>query len=85
MTIVDPCIAAVLSFDPAIVANPVNYVLFATADVQSILASDILSSETLAVCPALQIDIVNSDLTPIDPAIFNHDPSLETFTTYSTD
>ena len=85
MTILNPCVDAVLSFDPATVPNPLDYVLFAPTNVQKVSFTTIFSSETLAICPDIAITVVKDDLTPIDGAVFSHDPQAETLTTFSED
>lgn len=83
VTIVDPCIAALLTIDPSIVPVPYEYTLFYVANVLSIPVTAVTSSETIAVCPSIVITITKDDLTAIDSAVFTHDPLAETLTTYS--
>lgn len=85
VTIVDPCISATLSFDPTMTPSPYDYLLQAPADIQSIPVAKVLSAETLATCPSIELSIVNDDLTPIDSSIFIYDAVAETLTSESSD
>lgn len=73
VTIMDPCVLATLTFDATIVPTPYEYLLQAPADVQTILSSNVLSSETLVTCPLVELLVVRDDLSPIDAAVFTFD------------
>ena len=85
VTIRDPCTIATLTIDPTIVPSPYEYLLSSAADVQSILSSNVLSSETIVTCPPVELSVVKDDSNPIDAAIFTFDQAATTLTSFSND
>ena len=85
VTIIDPCTIATLTIDPTIVPSPYEYMLQSPSDVQSILSSKVVGSETNVTCPPIELSVVKDDLSPIDAAVFTFSSSSSTLTSFSND
>ena len=82
--IIDPCIAATFTIDPAIFPNPFEYIVTQTANVQNLLDSAVTSTETLAACPDIVFTIVNRDFSAFDATVFTFNTANQSLTTFST-
>ena len=85
LTLIDPCITAAFTFDPAILPTPYEYVVSFPKDVQTLLDSAITSSEKEAICPDIIFSVTNQDTTAIDPTVFVFSPMTQTLSTESAD
>ena len=80
VTLIDPCVAATLTVNAAILTSTsIEYTLYATADSQVLLTNNVSSDESTATCPAIELDILNSDDSPLDATVFNFTSATSTF------
>ena len=71
VTLVDPCIAATLTVNAAILTSTsIAYSVYTTADSQTLSTSNVSSTETTATCPAIELDILNDNGTAFDSSVF---------------
>ena len=70
ITIVDPCVTAMFTIDTFILPVPYEYVISKPADTQVLLDAAITSSETIATCPDIILQVMNRDWSPIDASVF---------------
>ena len=86
ITLVDPCIAATLTVNAAILTSTsITYALYNPADSQVLSTSNVSSDEVTATCPAIELDVLNSDGSALDSAVFTFTSGTSTFEIESSD
>ena len=70
-------LSPVTQFGPVI-----NYSIYKPADLQSTAAAEVIESETVAVCPALEFVVINQDGSALDTSVFTEANALD-FSTFS--
>ena len=83
VTIVDPCIAATFTLDPAIFPNPFEYIVTQTAIAKTILDSAVTSTETLVICPDIEFSLLKRDHSAYDASVFTFNTLVQSLTTFS--
>ena len=83
---IDPC-EAIPIMDPSIITSPIDYNVHSLSTATTITLDDSLVSysPTSGLCPALEIDIVHSDDSPINVVRFWYDKATKIFTINSQD
>ena len=67
ITLVNPCIAATLTVNDAILTSTsTTYNIYSPADSQILLTSNVSSDEITATCPAIELNVLNSDGSALD-------------------
>ena len=86
ITLVDPCIAATLTVNAAnLTSTSITYSIYAPADSQILSTRNVSSDETTATCPAVELDVLNSDGSALDSAVFTFTSDTSTFEIESSD
>lgn len=71
--VADPCYAVTFSIDPSICATLSTYIIKDPLLKLNFDQSKITPSDTVAACPALQLDIETSENDQIDESVFTFD------------